>query len=179
MKNIYGTSSVHLDPKWVSDPRYLYWMEDWKDHPQPLWLFLNWHTCSASCFFLYSGRKLYLSFYLSSLSVGYTQTRVKVSLVLSTLSCVLTHWYCALLVFLPSLSLNTNLLGVISYTRHTHMPWVIISYHMCYTYSIYFHRRLVQLHLSPSSALLIGCFHPLSFSLSASSDLWPSSAISH
>jgi hypothetical protein len=44
----------------------------------------------------------------------------KVSLVLSSLVPASTHWYCALLISLPNLSLTSDLLGVISYTRYTH-----------------------------------------------------------
>ncbi len=62
-----------------------------------------------------------LSAPLISLELDITQTGpVKVRLVLSTLACVLTHWYCTLLISLLNLSLNTDLQGVISYTRFTH-----------------------------------------------------------
>jgi hypothetical protein len=93
-----------------------------------------------------------LSAPLISLELDLTQTGpVKVRLVFSTLACVLTHWYCTLLISLLNLSLNTDLQGVISYTCFTH--WVISSNYLSYSYSIHIQMRSAQLRLISWSAL--------------------------
>ncbi len=81
----------------------------------------------------------------------------KVSLVLSSLVPASTHWYCALLLSLPNFSLTSDLLGVISYTRYTHIPWAISTYYMSFHIQYIFHRRSAQLHLNFSSAFFISC----------------------
>jgi hypothetical protein len=78
---------------------------------------------------------------------------VKVSLVLSSLACVSTHWYCGLLISLPNLSHTSDLLGAISHTCFTHISWVISFVLYEYLYSIHIHRSSAQLNLISSSAV--------------------------
>ena len=92
---------------------------------------------------------------------------------LSSLVPASTHWYCALLISLPNLSLTSDLLGVISYTRYTHIHWVISSYYMSFIFNTYFTGDqlscISSLHQPSSSAALQAAY---------SSDLLSSSAIS-
>ncbi len=102
---------------------------------------------------VYKGHQLALS-----LDLLLTPPRpVKVSLVLSSLACVSTHWYCGLLISLPNLSHTSDLLGAISHTRYMHIHWVISLYYLSIHIQYIFHRRSAQLHLISSSAVFFSC----------------------
>ncbi len=83
-----------------------------------------------------------------------------------------TYWYCGLFISLPNLSLISDLLGVISYTRYTHIHWVLSSHYMSIHIQYIFHRRSARLHLISSSAVFFSC-------LSGSLLIRPSVFISH
>ncbi len=140
-----------LQTIWLWDGSLTLWLIhihsiSWRAAPLPSTPLPLWKVCK--------GHQLALS---SDLLL--TPSRpVKLSLVLSSLVFASTHWYCGLLIFsLTNLSHTSDLLRVISYTRYTHIHWVISSYYMSIHIQYIFQRRSAQLHLISSSAILFSC----------------------